>query len=472
MSWRDALLEVYNRLPPGARSIAASARGARLRAWRYGPETERLVAEALERDTWSAERWRAYQEDRLAVLLERAAQRVPYYRALWSERRRRGDRRPWDVLEHWPVLDKAAVRRDPRSFVADDCRRGAMFHEHTSGTTGTPIELWFRRETVHQWYALFEARWRRWNGVTLHDRWAIFGGQLVTPIRQGAPPYWVWNGPLSQLYCSSYHLRADAIPAYVEALERYEIVYLWGYSSALYALAQGILRLGRRPPALRVVVTNAEPLYPHQRRAMEDAFAAPVRETYGMSEIVAAAAQCDHGALHLWPDAGVVEVLDDGAAARPGATGDLVCTGLLNTDMPLIRYLVGDRGAVLADRSCCGCGRMLPVLGALDGRADDELVTRDGRRVGRLDPVFKASIPLVEAQLIQESEEAVRLRFVPASGFSADHERELIARIRDRLGQVTVRLERVDTIPRGSNGKFRAVINEMRARASGSETAP
>src|SRR6185312_3351956 len=172
---------------------------------------------------------------------------------------------------------------------------------------------------------------------------------------------------------------------------------------------------------------------------MEDAFAAPVRATYGMSEIVAAAAQCDHGALHLWPDAGVVEVLDDGAAARPGATGDLVCTGLLNTGMPLIRYRVGDRGAVLADRSCCGCGRMLPVLGALDGRADDELVTRDGRRVGRLDPVFKASIPLVEAQLIQESEEVVRLRFVPASGFSADHERELIARIRDRLGQVTVR---------------------------------
>ena len=471
MSWRDALLQVYHHLPPGARSIAASARGARLRAWRYGPETERLVAEALERDTWPAERWRAYQEDRLGYLLERSAQRVPYYRAQWEERRRTGDRSARDLLANWPTLDKAALRRDPQSFVADDCRRGAMFHEHTSGTTGTPIDLWFRKEVVHQWYALFEARWRRWNGVTLHDRWAIFGGQLVTPTRQDAPPYWVWNGALSQLYCSSYHLRADAIPAYLDALDRYEITYLWGYSSALYALAQGILRLGRRPPELRVVVTNAEPLYPHQRRAMEEAFAAPVRETYGMSEIVAAAAQCDNGALHLWPDAGVVEVLDDGAPATPGATGDLVCTGLLNVDMPLIRYRVGDRGAVEPPLPPCGCGRTLPVLGALDGRADDELVTRDGRRVGRLDPVFKASIPLVEAQLIQENEDRVRLRFVPAPGFGPDHERELIARIRDRLGDVSVTLERVVAIPRGANGKFRAVINEMHRKASGSEVS-
>ena len=35
-----------------------------------------------------------------------------------------------------------------------------------------------------------------------------------------------------------------------------------------------------------------------------------------------------------------------------GASGDLVCTGILNADMPLIRYSTGDRGALRAESDC------------------------------------------------------------------------------------------------------------------------
>ncbi len=44
--------------------------------------------------------------------------------------------------------------------------------------------------------------------------------------------------------------------------------------------------------------------------------------------------------------------------------------------------------------------RRLPVLEALD-RLDDVVVTPDGRRVGRLDAVFKADLPIREAQILQ-----------------------------------------------------------------------
>jgi phenylacetate-CoA ligase len=49
----DHLLHVYYHLPGFVRSAAASLHGLRLRHWRYGPETERLVDEALERESWS-----------------------------------------------------------------------------------------------------------------------------------------------------------------------------------------------------------------------------------------------------------------------------------------------------------------------------------------------------------------------------------------------------------------------------------
>ena len=43
-------------LPPSVKSVAASLHGYRLQALRYGRETEELVGEALERETWCAER--------------------------------------------------------------------------------------------------------------------------------------------------------------------------------------------------------------------------------------------------------------------------------------------------------------------------------------------------------------------------------------------------------------------------------
>src|SRR4051812_20543553 len=127
-------VRLYNRLPSFVRSFAATARGYYLRAWRFGPETEKLVAEALTRETWSAAQWEAYRQQQLAVLLRRAATRVPYYRDHWAERRRKGDHASWEVLENWPLLEKEQVRAAPQAFVADDVDLRHLYHYHTSGT--------------------------------------------------------------------------------------------------------------------------------------------------------------------------------------------------------------------------------------------------------------------------------------------------------------------------------------------------
>lgn len=455
---RSSLLSIYHSLPGPARSAVASARGMYLRRWRYGPETDDLVAAALERDSWSSERWRAWQDEQLARLLHRAATRVPAYREAWAERRRKGDRASFEQLENWPVLTKERLRRDPRAFVADDVNPGSLFREHTSGTTGTPLQLWFGRSTVRAWYALVEARMRRWNGVSRRDRWALLAGQLVVPATATRPPFWVWNSGLSQLYMSSYHLSPRLLPHYIDALSRYRVVYLMGYSSSLAALAGALLDAGTRLPNLKVVLTSAEPLLESQRERMLEAFGCPVRESYGMSEIVTAASECSAGSLHLWPDTGVTEVLSAGTAVPAGGTGELVCTGLLNPDMPLVRYAVGDRASLSAERDRCTCGRSLPRMGRVEGRSDDVLYTRDGRTIGRLDPVFKADLPIHEAQVVQESLERVRVRLVPADGYSDAVTRRISSALRERMGDIDVQFEKVPMIPRTANGKFRAVI--------------
>src|SRR3954447_6241937 len=114
------LVRLYHRMPPPLRNLAASARGLKLQRLRYGPETPALVEQALDREHWSSERWRRWREERLGFLLHRAFTKVPYYREHWAERRRKGDRPSWKILENCPTLTKDAVRHNSRALVADD----------------------------------------------------------------------------------------------------------------------------------------------------------------------------------------------------------------------------------------------------------------------------------------------------------------------------------------------------------------
>lgn len=456
------LLKTFFRLPYPARCIAATAQGYKLRHQRYGPETEALVREAHERESWSPAQWKAWTEERLAYVLHRAATRVPYYREHWAERRRRGDRASCEHLENWPILEKEEVRRAPERFLADDIPAGQRFSEATSGTTGTPLVLWRNIETTRALYALSLARTRLWHGLSLRDRWGMIGGKHVAPLRSRRPPFWVWNAAQRQLYMSCYHLAPDLVRHYLDALARYRVVYLYGATSSLLALANEVLALGRRDLRMHVAIANAEPVFEHQRRAIEEAFQCPVRETYGMAELVAAASECPHGRLHVWPEVAHFELLRDGEPVPPGQTGEVVGTCLINPAMPLIRFRVGDLARMDPDPTPCPCGRRLPILAGIEGRTADVLITRDGRLMWFIGPVFYG-LPLREAQVVQDSMERVTVRYAPAPGFTTTHAAAITGRLRERMGEIAVALEEVPAVPRTSAGKLRAVICNVSA---------
>jgi phenylacetate-CoA ligase len=371
-----------------------------------------------------------------------------------------GDRRSFERLENWPVLEKDELRAEARSFVADDVDVRRMFREQTSGTTGKPLQIWRSRRTVAALYALVRARTETWHDIPRGVRWGRLGGQLVIPVKQRRPPFWVWNAAMKQLYMSTYHLAPDLIPHYLDALRDYRISYLAGYTSSLVALAHEAVRLGRADIRMFAAFTNAEPLHEDQRRLIAQAFRCPVIETYGMTETVAHASRCPHGTLHMWPEVGFAEVLDENGAVAPGEAGELVCTGLLNTDMPLIRYRVGDRGRLAPPGAACACGRTLPQLVAVEGRSTDSLLTRDGRQVFWINPVFYG-LPVRQSQVVQESVDALTVRVAGAVGYSHDTARIIVERLRSRMGDIDIQLHTVPEVPRGANGKLQAVVSRL-----------
>lgn len=454
------LQPIYEKLPYPLKVLSASVKGYQLSWWRYGRNTEKLVQEALDRETWSREKIIAWQEEKLSKMLLHAAKNVPYYREYWQNRRRSGDRAKVEDLHNWPIITKEQVRKNPKAFIADGINTQRLFSEHTSGTTGTPLFLWCSRQMLQTWYALAEARWRRWYGVSLNDRWGMLGGQVVTPFRRKSPPFWVWNQGLKQLYMSVLHLKPDWCPAYAKAIEKYKIKYLYGYTSALHQLALNLLERGITLK-LKVAITNAEPLFDFQRSVIEECFGCEVRETYGQGEMIVAASECENHALHLWPEVSVSEVLDDeGTKVQNGQPGRIISTGLLNDAMPLIRYDTLDIGA-FAEDSSCACGRNMQIIQSIYGRKDDQILLKDNRKVCQIDTIFDPHLNIKEGQIIQETIDDFLIKVVPNENWGQSDIESIRTEIKRRIGSVNVRIETVKELQRDWNGKFRVIISNV-----------
>jgi len=176
--------------------------------------------------------------------------------------------------------------------------------------------------------------------------------------------------------------------------------------------------------------------------------------------------ECEEEQLHLCPDVGVWEVIDqDGAPIPAGQLGEFVCTGLLNDAMPLIRYRTGDM--VVLTEEPCRCGRPFPILERVEGRCDDMIVLPNGRRIGRMDPAFKAEFPIREAQIVQTETDKLVVRIVPTDRYREYDGENIKHAILSRLEyEIDVEIAPVPSIPRTSSGKFQAVISQIHTKLS------
>jgi phenylacetate-CoA ligase len=427
---------------------------------RFGGEFRRFVAEIASRDRWTLDQLRGYQERQLAQLLA-AAEASPYYRRVFARAGiKRGDP-PSEVLARLPLLTKQALREHGRELltVAKPPRDTIVFR--SSGTTGTPTEIFIPRRFHSLIQAFFEARNRNWAGVTYTDRRVMFGVRKVCRYDQSEPPFWRFSPAENLAYCSIYHLSPRYMPAYLDFLREFQPRVVMGYPNSLATLARFALENDARLPPARAIITTSETVTDEIRRVLEGAFGCPVRDNYCAVEACMLATQCEHGGYHVSPDFGVFEVLDsEGRPCPPGQIGRAVVTGLHNTLQPLIRYEIGDAVA-WSEQIACACGRAMPLIRSIEGRIEDMCYTRDGRAVLRFDTVFKGIESIREAQVVQESLERFVIYVVPTTAYSAADRARLIENMKLHVGTVETEIQPVESIPRTPGGKFKPVVSKV-----------
>ncbi len=455
--WVDNL---YMRSPVWLQQVAVAMWGVGWFRRRFGGRFRQYAQEFRERDYWTAEQFHAYQTARLSAILK-AALRSLYYREIFERSGVSPDGDPWEALRCIPLLSKEALRQRARDLLTVDPLPLGTKVLKSSGTTGTPTEIFYSRDFHALIMAVSEARNLNVGGVTYRDRRVMFGVRKVCRFDQTRPPFWRHSPVERMAYASIYHLSPDFLPDYVSFLRVYRPAVVMGYPSALHTIARYAIERNDLPAKARCVVTTSETVWPQARRDIEAAFGCRLYDRYGAVEGCVFAGQCEHGRYHVSPETGIVEILDaNGRACAPGVLGEVICTGLQNALQPLIRYRIGDAARWAVEQQC-PCGRHAPILEAIEGRVEDMCTLPDGRRLLRFDTVFKGVGSIREAQVVQDGSARFRIRVVAAEGFEDRDEDLLKSNMRLHVGDAAVHVERVPRIERSPSGKFRAVVCKL-----------
>lgn len=454
---------IYHRLPLLLQHASVSLRGLQLKRLRYSAHTRATLRFLLDSDSWSEERFAGYQLERLRRLVAHARCHSPYYAERYAEAGLDEEAlHELDDIRKLPIVSKDDIRRHGKRFVSTHLPREKMWTAFTSGTTGTPLAAYHTHRDM-QARTAFMQRLAFWYGLGELPRRASFTGKLIVDPDLSKPPFHRTNLALRQQLYSSHHLRTELLASYVAELASFQPQQIDGIASPIYAVADHMLRSGGwgtlRPS---LIVPTSETLWPHIRRRMEEAYAAPVANQYGSQEGAPLAYECPWGGFHVCPESGVFEVLAaDGGRCPPGRVGRLVVTSFLSEGMPLIRYDIGDLASWREGR--CPCGRAMPMLTAIEGRIDDMFFTVERGIVPRVDSAFK-SLPssIVATQVAQLGIDRFEVRIIPdRDSFEAAHADVLVHNLHQYLGgSVRIESKLVDELPRAAGGKLRAMVNE------------
>ena len=443
-------------------TLKVNAQGIFQKLLREGRLFRRILGGLEESQWYEREQLEALQHEKLRRVIDFAYKQVPYYREVFDER----GLKPEDIrtsadLPKLPLLTKAIVKDRFDLLVAKNANRFLLRKGYTSGTTGTPAKFYRDLYSINFEHATIWRHWH-WGGFGSGQRRVTLRGDRVVPITRREPPFWCENLLGKQLLMSSFHLSDAFLPLYVEKIRSYRPYMMQAYPSTAYLFARHLAAAGQKL-MIPLVFTASEPLYPVQRELIEERLGCTVFDFYGLAERTVFASECEaHSGLHLNPEYGITELVDDGGNPVAHGSGRIVGTTLNNSAMPLIRYLTDDISERLSGE--CSCGRHFERIKPVETKCEDLIVTPDGRCVSPslITFCFKPLFNIKKSQILQDAPDHLTIRIVKRETYSDADSANLVARIKDATdSSMKIDLEFVEDIPRTSAGKYRWIISEV-----------
>ncbi|MDT7831921.1 hypothetical protein RQM59_05985 [Flavobacteriaceae bacterium S356] len=456
---------LYYKSPIFVQNILITLYGYYWKNRRFGKGFQKELTYWKERESYSHDEWINYQTKELQKLLIHAFDTVPYYHKLYiKEGFKREDFVNFSLkdLKSLPYLEKDDFRKFGKTELLSRSRKRGQFYA-SSGSTGKPISVFMSKEFQRKWNAAYESRVRNWAGVDYKMSRGMIGGRKILKDSSAKPPYHRYNHAERQTYFSAYHISEENVLAYAKAFNEHKIDYMVGYAMSNYFLADLLVKKGITVPKLKAILTSSEKLTKEMRDTFQKAYGCQTFDAYSGVEACGLISQDIYGDFLFSPDSGIMEVVNEnGVDVKNGEIGEIVATGLLNYDQPLIRYKIGDKVEISKDQTTKS-GKQMLKIDQIWGRVEDILQSSDGKKIVRFHSIFLDINGLIAGQIVQESLLKIRLNLVVDNAYEKSSELVFRERVQNLLGDsVQVNICYLESIPKNNNGKFQSVISNLR----------
>jgi phenylacetate-CoA ligase len=439
-------MKLLRRAPGWMRDLAVIAGGSQLMLQRRAGVYGEKLAEYRRHRALPRSELLQIQGRRLRAIIEHAAALSPYYR----EKYKNVDT---SALANLPVLEKEELQAKIDEIVIG--RKETLHEMFTGGTTGMGIVVYNHISNMQERFAIMDLFWAMYGFRIGRNRIAWFSGRaLLEDNDVKRHRFWRTNWLYKVRYYSTFHLSGENLPYYVANLNRFAPEYLNGFPSAISEVARFIAASGTkltfRP---RAIFVTSETLTGAQRELLERVFGCPVANQYASSEGAPFIVQCPAGSLHIDVTTGVFEVVDD--EGNPAEEGEMLVTGFITQETPIVRYRIGDRLRLAPADSACPCGWDTPLAEAILGRAADYIDVPQRGRIfnSQIGDCVKdvTSVVSFQVEIVDGRLEVDML--ADRDAFESHDRATFLKKVHERIGDLPVDIRFVSSIPRAPSGK-------------------
>lgn len=414
------------------------------------------------------------QIKRLATILNHASKNIPFYQKHVSCRK--------DLsLNDFPVLTKDDILSNFHELMSNVLREqyaknsasgsGYSWKKvQTGGSTGVPTTVIHDKE--------YRDRGR--------------AGRLYSQYLCGFPfgvPYFRLWGSMKEInqmndsyvqqivrflsnesLLNAFKMGDKDIEKYIKIMNSSSISHIMAYVDAIDHIAKYALKKGKKLKPFKSIMACAGTVTDDLKQTLKHAFHASIHNKYGSRECAEIACECEAGGFHIFSNNIVIEIVDpQGKPMKMGKSGRVLVTLLSNYSFPLIRYEIGDVGALSED--ICSCGRPFPLMAILEGRHVEFLIDNEGGYVSPLYIIHLIGVVynpgcIRRFQLIQRSLNNYDLTMVIEQDVSDSIIADITQKIKRDLKAVfgkqsVIKIKHAEEIPVTSSGKFLYTINKV-----------
>jgi len=391
-------------------------------------------------------RYEAFRNNALYTLLEFVTEHSEYYKKYAG----------FKSLNDFPVVNKEVLKNNwDDVFVGLYLNRDNLFERHTSGSTGTPFQIyWDHRKHCRM---IADIKWvAELGSIHSHESTVVIG------TSQGHKHGNSEKEKRDNVYGLFFpDLSNDSINQLLKEMNEIAPKALISQAALLDGIARCINDGELISPQfdMHTIFSEGQLLKDITRRTLEEFFKCKILSRYGNMECGPMAHEDGLGRGHLINEASyVIELLDlnSNEPVQDGEIGRVVVTDLYNHAFPIIRYDTGD----LAIKQTYSDGKS--YLSQIVGRSADMIYSTNGNPVMYANLINSWTLyqDINQVQIIQETEDTYT---IVLNTRNKEYEMDIISDAKAVLGEdASVAVTYVDKIPALRSGKTQVSVCKLK----------